>query len=118
MGTGAYTEIDVGVGIDGEVWTVDTTGKSHHRTGVTDFNLAGTGWEDVDSNFVHIDVGDCQVCGITPNHEVMCRENVDTANNGKKGEGWQQIRGQLSDVSVGYGPVLWGVDYGHNVWFK
>lgn len=22
------------------------------------------------------------------------------------------------DVSVGYGPVLWGVDYGHNVWFK
>lgn len=48
----------------------------------------------------------------------MCRENVDTANNGKKGDGWQQIRGQLSDVSVGYGPVLWGVDYGHNVWFK
>jgi hypothetical protein len=22
------------------------------------------------------------------------------------------------DVSVGYGPVLWGVDYSHNVWFK
>jgi hypothetical protein len=22
------------------------------------------------------------------------------------------------DVSVGYGPVLWGVDWGHNVWFK
>jgi hypothetical protein len=21
-------------------------------------------------------------------------------------------------VSVGYGPVLWGVDYGHQVWFK
>jgi len=22
------------------------------------------------------------------------------------------------DISVGYGPVLWGVDWGHNVWFK
>lgn len=22
------------------------------------------------------------------------------------------------DISVGFGPILWGVDYGHNVWFK
>lgn len=21
-------------------------------------------------------------------------------------------------ISVGYGPVLWGVDYGHDVWYK
>jgi hypothetical protein len=34
------------------------------------------------------------------------------------GTEWVQVQGSLMHISVGYGPVLWGVDYGHQVWFK
>ncbi len=103
--------------MDGEVWVVTDQRTAQHRTGVTEWDGAGNGWEEVEANLIHIDVGDCQVCGITPNHEIMCISNIGGSEN-KKGDDWQQIRGQLSDISVGYGPVLWGVDYGHNVWYK
>lgn len=35
----------------------------------------------------------------------------------KKGTGWNEVKGELSYISVGYGPVLWGVDFGHDVWY-
>lgn len=34
------------------------------------------------------------------------------------GTGWESVRGTLRHIAVGEGPVLWGVDYAHQVWFK
>jgi hypothetical protein len=114
---GGHLFMDIAVGQDGQVWGLDNDGKAIHRRGINRWELNGDSWSVVDADFVHIDVGDCQICGITPNHEIMCRQNVGTDAN-KEGDSWTQVRGQLMDISVGYGPVLWGVDYGHNVWFK
>lgn len=34
------------------------------------------------------------------------------------GTGWSQVGGTLRHVAVGEGPVLWGIDYAHQVWFQ
>jgi len=51
----------------------------------------------------------------------MCRENIGSTGT-KDGDNWHQnwdfLHGELMDVSVGYGPVFWGVDYGHHVWYR
>jgi len=108
---------DIAAGQDGQVWGLDSNRNAVHRRGINRWNMQGSSWVTIDANLVHIDVGDCQVCGVTANHEIMCRNNVGSDTN-KEGDDWSQLRGELMDVSVGYGPVLWGVDYGHNVWFK
>jgi len=36
----------------------------------------------------------------------------------KAGQGWEQSGGENMYIAVGYGPVLWGVDLGNDVWFK
>lgn len=47
----------------------------------------------------------------------MCRNDIGD-DKLHRGKGWTQVNGELSYISVGYGPVLWGVDYGHDVWYK
>jgi len=65
--------MDIAVGQDGQVWGLDNNGVAIHRRGINRWEYNGDSWSTVESDFVHIDVGDCQVCGITPNHEIMCR---------------------------------------------
>jgi hypothetical protein len=50
------------------------------------------------------------------NHEIFRRRGI--CDDNETGENWEQHPGQLSEISVGYGPVLWGVDEAHNAWFK
>jgi hypothetical protein len=40
-----------------------------------------------------------------------------TSDN-KAGQGWEQFHGENMYISVGYGPVMWAVDMGNDVWFK
>ena len=110
--------IDIAVGQDGQVWGIDTQHQAVHRRGINNWNKEGTAWSVIPGqDLVHIDVGDCQVCAINRDHAIFCRQNVGS-DSMKEGDGWTQVAGQLMDISVGYGPVLWGVDYSHNVWFK
>jgi len=49
-------------------------------------------------------------------HEVFRRRGLTDENS--LGDTWEQHQGQLMEISVGYGPVLWGVDEAHNAWFR
>lgn len=49
-------------------------------------------------------------------HEMYKRQGITPDN--KAGQGWEQFGGENMHISVGYGPILWGVDLGHDVWFK
>lgn len=51
----------------------------------------------------------------TTNFEIYYR--IGTKDN-KKGTSWKQYKGSLKHISVGYGPILWGIDTQNLVWFK
>jgi len=51
--------IDISVGIDGEVWGVDSNNNLVHRHGISTWDYVGSGWTAIEGNFVHISVGDC-----------------------------------------------------------
>ena len=57
--------MDIAVGQDGQVWGLDNNGKAIHRRGINRWELNGDSWSVVDADFVHIDVGDCQICRYT-----------------------------------------------------
>jgi hypothetical protein len=60
MSTGNdFYAVDIAVGMDGEIWVVDTNRRAFHRTGITKWNNQGNGWEQADANLIHIDAGDC-----------------------------------------------------------
>lgn len=107
----------VSVGLRGAVWGVDTQGKGMMRSGVTRDAPYGTGWEEQPgANLRQLEVGDCQVYGTTNMHEIY---RLDGCRSTKPlGTGWVQVGGTLRHIAVGEGPVLWGVDYAHQVWFK
>jgi hypothetical protein len=64
----------------------------------------------------HVSSGVCQVFSVNIEHEIYKRVGVTLDN--KFGESWVQFGGELMMIAVGHGPVLWGVDYGHDVWYK
>lgn len=52
--------LQVNVGLDGEVWAVGTDGNVYHRSDVTDYTPAGSGWSLKEGTmFVMVSVGDC-----------------------------------------------------------
>jgi hypothetical protein len=107
----------VSIGHDGHIWSIGADGKTiYYRQGVAQNNLEGSSWATVDGNLFMVEVGDCQVYGIAVDHTIWKRINVNPQD--KMGTNWVQSHGSLMHISVGYGPVLWGVDWGHNVWFK
>jgi hypothetical protein len=55
-----------------------------------------------------IEVGDCQVWAIDSQYHIYRWQD----------EQWVQSPGHLMHISVGYGPMLWGVDQGNDVWYK
>jgi hypothetical protein len=70
---GGLLFMDIAAGQDGQVWGLDNNRNAVHRRGINRWNMQGSSWVTVEANLVHIDVGDCQVCGVTANHEIMCR---------------------------------------------
>jgi hypothetical protein len=108
----------VSVGLKGAVWGVGLEGKPFRRTGITNMTPHGDGWEQSESaaNFRQLEAGDCQVYATTNMHEIYRLHGCSSAN--PQGDGWEEVRGTLRHIAVGEGPVLWGVDYAHQVWFK
>jgi len=108
----------VSVGLRGAVWGVGVDGKAYRRTGITNMTPHGDGWE-VSTNTVgmrQLEVGDCQVYGTTNEHQIFRLTGCSSTK--PEGTGWELVRGTLRHIAVGEGPVLWGVDYAHQVWFK
>lgn len=63
-----------------------------------------------------LEAGDCQVYGTTDMHEIFRLEGCRSTK--PEGTGWSQVGGTLRHIAVGQGPVLWGVDYAHQLWFQ
>jgi hypothetical protein len=124
----------VSVGLKGAVWGVAEDGTPMRRVGMDhngeDDNMTpyGNGWETMNmltvdgerqvgaANLRQLEVGDCQVFGTNDIHEIYRLQGCTTAN--PLGETWIQFGGTLRHVAVGQGPVLWGVDYAHQLWFQ
>jgi hypothetical protein len=107
----------VAVGNEGPVWATADNSDVYRRVGVTEADFEGTAWELVSpESLKQLSVGTCQVWGINVHHEIFRRRGLSGEN--KVGNSWEQFQGQLMEISVGYGPVLWGVDEAHNAWFK
>ncbi len=70
----------------------------------------------VEANLAHIGVGSEQLWGTDKFHNIFKRVGV--ATGAPVGFGWKQIPGKLGQLTVGYGPVIWGVDYAGDIWFK
>ncbi len=66
--------------------------------------------------FRMVSAGDCQLFAINLEHEIFKRMGLEPGR--PVGTEWVQFGGELMWISVGHGPVLWGVDYGHDVWYK
>jgi len=49
-------------------------------------------------------------------HRIFMRSGCSNAK--PAGTNWEEFAGTLRHIAVGEGPVLWGVDYVHQVWFK
>lgn len=107
----------VAVGDNGPVWATAENSDVYRRVGISNADFEGTAWELVSPNSLkQVSVGTCQVWGVNVWHEVFRRRGLTQENT--LGESWEQHQGQLMEISVGYGPVLWGVDEAHNAWFK
>ena len=61
-------------------------------------------------------MGNCQVFGVTKMHKIFKRTGCSAAT--PEGSSWEEFPGTLRHIAVGQGPVLWGVDYVHQVWFQ
>ena len=66
--------------------------------------------------FRSVSRGICQTYAVSLSHKIYRRVGV--TESLPDGTTWAQVGGSLKMISVGQGPVLWGVDYGDNVWFK
>lgn len=107
----------VSVGDDGPVWAAADNSNVYRRVGISEADFEGIGWELVSENVLkQLSVGSCQVWGVNVWHEIYRRRGLTPEN--ELGDTWEQHDGQLMEISVGYGPVLWGVDEAHNAWFK
>jgi len=117
-----YVESDfqakmIAVGDNGPVWAAAENSDVYRRVGVSEADFEGTAWELVSPNALkQVSVGTYQVWGINVMHEIFRRRGI--CEDNATGNEWEQSAGQLSEISVGYGPVLWGVDEAHNAWFK
>jgi len=107
----------VSVGLRGAVWGVGEDGVPNFRTGITRDTPYGNGWETQEgAQLRQLEVGDCQVYGTTVMHEIYRLEGCQPTK--PIGTGWSQVGGTLRHIAVGEGPVLWGVDYAHQLWFR
>jgi len=107
----------VSVGLTGAVWGVQVDGKPAVRIGITRDTPYGNAWkESTGADLRQLEVGDCQVYGTTNMHEIYRLTGCSTTK--PEGTGWEQVGGTLRHIAVGQGPVLWGVDYAHQLWFK
>ena len=70
----------------------------------------------VEANLAHIGVGTEQLWGTDKFHHIFKRMGISSGN--QLGYGWKEIPGRLGQLTVGYGPVIWGVDYAGDIWFK
>ena len=91
------------------VWAVDENCNSYVRTGVTPDFPVGTVWEVVPEQPVK------QLCAhgrklyaLTPSGNLLCRYGITETNF--KGNYWRQLPGNFSQISVGHGGVLLGLD--------
>jgi hypothetical protein len=106
-------------GLDGHVHAVGHDGQVYMRMGCTDDMPEGNAWSALtvsQGKFRQVSRGVCQTFAINLHHEIMRR--TDCSEEFPSGRDWEQVGGQLMWIAVGHGPVLWGVDYGHDVWFK
>lgn len=101
-----------------EVWSVALDGGVYRRTGFSTKKPMGTAWSHIESktNLKQISVGNCQVFGVTKMHKIFKRTGCSAAT--PEGSSWEEFPGTLRHIAVGQGPVLWGVDYVHQVWFQ
>lgn len=111
----------ISAGLDGHATGLGADGQVYMRLGCTDESPAGNAWSPLTdgstgARFRQVSRGDCQTYAINILHEILRRTGC-TASE-PAGTDWEQIGGQLMWISVGHGPVLWGVDYGHDVWYK
>jgi len=110
----------VSIGIDGKIWAVRLDGIPLMRTGVNDEQPAGTGWMEVSNSgqlrFQNMEVGECQILATDENYHIWRRRGC--AQDTPMGTEWEQEPGQLMHVSVGYGPIFWGVDPWNEAWYK
>jgi hypothetical protein len=111
----------ISAGLDGHPHGVGSDGQIYMRVGVTDANEEGTAWEaltsvDAGAKYRQVSRGECQTFGVNLRHEIFRRTGCTETD--PAGQDWEQFGGQLMWISVGNGPVLWGVDYGYDVWYK
>lgn len=94
------------------------------RQGVTDDLPEGNAWfaltiastVHTGERFRQVSRGECQTYAVNLHHEIHRRTECTEAT--PAGTAWEQVGGQLMWISVGHGPVLWGVDYGNDVWYN
>ncbi len=88
------------------LWYLDTTSTTDTKLNKVTF----------EANLQTISAGENQLWGSNKNHQIFKRLGI---NPGLPyGTGWAQVKGRVGDLSVGYGPVIWGVDYAGDIWFK
>jgi hypothetical protein len=116
----------VSIGIDGKIWAVRSDGVPMMRVEVNDEQPMGTGWMEVSNSaqmrFTVMEVGDCQIFATDDNYHIWrrrgCQQATDSQAAVPMGVEWEQEPGMLMHISVGYGPMLWGVDPWNDAWYK
>jgi hypothetical protein len=113
----------VSIGIDGQIWAVRNDGVPMMRTDVNDEQPEGTGWMEVSNSDQHrmevMEVGECQIWATDEHYQIWRRRGcTQLPEANPMGDSWEQEPGMLMHVSVGYGPMLWGVDPWNDVWYK
>jgi hypothetical protein len=98
------------------------------RTDVNDEQPEGTGWMEVANSaqmkFEVMEVGECQIWATDINYVIWRRRGCTPET--PMGTEWEEFPGMLMHISVGYGPMLWGIDPINdplnvplnNVWYK
>jgi hypothetical protein len=80
----------VSIGHDGHIWSIGADGRTvYYRQGVAKNNLNGDSWQEVQGEFFMVEVGDCQVYGISVDHTIFRRINVNPQD--KMGSNWVQV---------------------------
>ncbi len=104
----------------GQLYALGSDGVIYLRTGRTDDNLSGDGWEGMqDQEFKQMDAGNNELFAVSRWNEVYQRQglvwNSETDNN-KIGDGWKMIPGWMIYVSTAEEGIVWAIDVEHDVW--
>ena len=74
----------------GFVWGVNRNDEVFHRQGITNCNVDGSFWKQIDGSLKQISNGRSGVWGVNANDQIFYREGT-FGDNGSEGSSWVQV---------------------------